>query len=127
MTKAKAILVAASLIMFAGTAAEAKNKPTETETGNLDFKGVSDRELNEFIAENLHIMNRRIASLDFQLLNAALKMRFMTPEQYRAFAETGLLQSQSALRTINPSTSELPGGQKDLDQFLNNKPLTPRQ
>lgn len=119
-------IAAMAIAFFSGVALadadqSSEGKPVEQQTGNLDFTGVSDRNLNEFIAENLYQLNTRMGSVEFHLLTAMVRNGAINRDQYLDLSKTSMMRTQATARTVKIWIPDIPGADEARVKLLDPK------
>jgi deoxyribodipyrimidine photolyase-like uncharacterized protein len=132
MKNTKALVMACAVVFFASTAnaqttrPEESGKPIERQDGTLDFQKLSDRQLDEFLANQTSLLNRQILTMTHALLVSMSNTKSLKPNEASTMLFQSMEQGKVFLRTIDGWTPDDPKARKALEQMLQVDPAPTR-
>lgn len=114
------IAIAASIVLLASSANAQSAKPIEGTDGSLDFSQMSEREVAEFQAAQIHLLNRRLSNLDVGFLLSMQNLGALPKNVAVSLLETTLELDKIGFRSI---VGAVPAeSSQALEDFLSEKP-----
>lgn len=112
------IVLAAALSLVSSVAGAQPNKPVERDDGSLDYSKLSDREVAEFSATQMYLINRRLSTYTGGFIMSMQTLEALPKDTANMMLGMSLDQDRVLLRSTVPAVPNIPGAREQLNEFL---------
>lgn len=112
-----AIALGVSLFVSAEAGFPPKDKPTENADGTLSFHGVSDRQLLEFTANQVWLLNRRVSAVEFPILAGVAGTAPLNKNVIDHIQDLSAMVDEAERKAVEAFLPNVPEGSKSLGGY----------